>query len=130
MGSGIFGLYLPGSLSFLPPPIDWRWMGDEAGSACSWVTDTERLLHDTLALVKQNIPHSIRVSLKREENLAHILLASSTLSHPFCVLFLQLLSWGSADVPMLLVEVTRAWEAAATAEVARVLAVLAVETST
>jgi hypothetical protein len=68
-------------------------------------------------------------SEKREKSCSHSS-GSSTLSHPFYVLFLQLLSWGSADVPMLLVEVTRAWEAAAIAEAARVLAVLAVETST
>jgi hypothetical protein len=55
-------------------------------------------------------------------------MASSTLSHPSCVLFPQLLSWGSMDVPALLAEVTRAREAATAAEVARVATVLAVET--
>jgi hypothetical protein len=51
-------------------------------------TTIERLLHDTLASVDQNIPRLIQGSLKREENLARILLASSTLSHPSCVFFL------------------------------------------
>jgi hypothetical protein len=42
----------------------------------------ERLLHEMPALVDRNILRLIRVSLKREENLACMLLASSTLSHP------------------------------------------------
>jgi hypothetical protein len=46
-----------------------------------------------------------------------------------CVLSLQLLSRRSADVPVLLVEVTRAREAAAAVEAARVTTVLAAETS-
>jgi hypothetical protein len=57
-------------------------VGDEAASACSQVTTVERLLHDTLASVDQNILRPIQVSLKREENLACITLASYTLSSP------------------------------------------------
>jgi hypothetical protein len=34
-GLGISGLYLLGSPSFLPPPINWRQVGDEAESTCS-----------------------------------------------------------------------------------------------
>jgi hypothetical protein len=44
-------------------------------------------------------------------------------------LFLQLLSRGSADVRALLVAVTRSWEAATTIEAARIVAMLATETS-
>jgi hypothetical protein len=46
-----------------------------------------------------------------------------------CVLSLQLLSWGSSDVPALLVEVTWAWEAAIAMEAARIAVVLAAKTS-
>jgi hypothetical protein len=42
----------------------------------------ERLLHEMPASVDWNILRLIRVSLKREENLACMLLASSTISHP------------------------------------------------
>jgi class 3 adenylate cyclase len=56
-------------------------------------------------------------------------MTSSILSHFSYVLFLQLLSRGSTDVPMLVVEVTRVLEAAADAEVARVMAMLAAKTS-
>jgi hypothetical protein len=64
-----------------PQPINYRHVGDEAESSCLRVTSVEMLLHDTLASVDQNILHPIQVSLKREENLARKLLASSTLSH-------------------------------------------------
>jgi hypothetical protein len=46
-----------------------------------------------------------------------------------CVLFPQLLSWGSVDVPALLEEVTQAREATTTLEATRVAAILAVDTS-
>jgi hypothetical protein len=49
---------------------------------------------------------------------------------PSCVMFMQLLSWGNTNRPALLVEGTREREAAATAEAARVMVVLAIETST
>jgi hypothetical protein len=48
---------------------------------------------------------SIRVSLKKRENLACMTLAFSMPSHPSCFLFLQLSSPGSADVLALLAEV-------------------------
>jgi hypothetical protein len=51
-------------------------------------------------------------------------MASFTLFHSSCVLFPHLLSQGSADVPALLAEETRAQE------VTRVMAMLVVETST
>jgi hypothetical protein len=35
MGLGVSGLYLPGSPSAPPPPINWRRVEDEAESACS-----------------------------------------------------------------------------------------------
>jgi hypothetical protein len=50
-------------------------------------------------------------------------MTSFMLSHFSCVLFMQLLSRGSADVPALLVEMARAREAATTIEVARVAAI-------
>jgi hypothetical protein len=40
---------------FLPLPIDWRWVEDKAEFMCSQVAITERLLHETLALVGCNI---------------------------------------------------------------------------
>jgi hypothetical protein len=48
-------MYMLGSPGFLLLPINWRWVGDEAESACSWVTIAERLLHDMLVSVNQNI---------------------------------------------------------------------------
>jgi hypothetical protein len=57
-------------------------------------------------------------------------MASSTLFHFSCVLFMQLLSQGSTDVPAQLAEVTRVQEAAAAAEATHVVAMLATETST
>jgi hypothetical protein len=75
-------LYQPGSPSFPPSLINWRWVEDVAKSTYSQVTTTETLLHDTLASVDQNILRPIRVSLKREQNLARIPLTSSTPSHP------------------------------------------------
>jgi hypothetical protein len=48
---------------------------------------------------------------------------------PSSVLFLQLLSQGSTDVPMLQAEVTEEREAAVATEAVRVMAVLAAETS-
>jgi hypothetical protein len=50
-------------------------------------------------------------------------MTSFMLSHFSYVLFMQLLSQGSADVPALLVEMARAREAATTIEVARVAAI-------
>jgi hypothetical protein len=63
------------------------------------------------------------------ENHARIPLASYILFHPSYVLFLQLLSRVNMDVPELLAEVTRAREAATTAEAACIVAMLVVETS-
>jgi hypothetical protein len=48
---GVSGLLLQDSPGFLPPPIDWRWVGDEAEFMCSQVATAERLLHETVALV-------------------------------------------------------------------------------
>jgi hypothetical protein len=64
-GLGVSGLYMSGFSGFPPPPINWRRVGDEAESVCSRVAITERLLHETLVSVIQNILHLIRVSLKK-----------------------------------------------------------------
>jgi hypothetical protein len=128
-GPGVSRLYLPGSASFLPPPINWRQLGDETEFVCSWVTTTERLLHDMLASVNQNIPRPIWVSPKREENLVCIPLASYTLSHPLMCFVSIALVPGSADVPALLAEVTQSWEAATALEATHVMVVHATETS-
>jgi hypothetical protein len=69
----------PWSLGVVGPRVSGL---SEAKSACSWVAATDRLLHDMLASIDQNILRPIRVSLKREENLACIPLASSMLPHP------------------------------------------------
>jgi hypothetical protein len=66
MGPGISGLYLRGSPSSLPLPINLRWVWDEVESECLQVIVVERLLHETLASVHRNILRLIRVSLKRE----------------------------------------------------------------
>jgi hypothetical protein len=56
-------------------------------------------------------------------------MASFMLSHFSYVLFLQLLSLGGEDVSTLLVEVTRVWETSIVVEAARVMEMLAAETS-
>jgi hypothetical protein len=56
-------------------------------------------------------------------------MTSSTLFYSSCVLFPQLLSQSSVDVPTLLAEVIRVQEVATATEVARVAVMLAVETS-
>jgi hypothetical protein len=90
----VSGLYLPRFPSFPPPPSNWWRVGDEAESTCSWVATIERWLHDMLASVNQNILRLIRVSLKREENLARMPLASSMLSHPLlCFVSATLVLW-------------------------------------
>jgi hypothetical protein len=35
MNLGVFGLYLLSSLGSPPPPINYRWVEDDAESACS-----------------------------------------------------------------------------------------------
>jgi hypothetical protein len=52
------------------PPINWRRLGDEVESACSQVTTVERLLHETLTSVHQNILCPIWVSPRREQVLS------------------------------------------------------------
>jgi hypothetical protein len=63
---GVSELLLLGSRGFLHLPIDWIQVEDNAAFVCSQVTDVERLLHETLALVGRNILRSIQVSLKKE----------------------------------------------------------------
>jgi hypothetical protein len=67
-------------------------------------------------------------SVKREKILLVCLWLPPCSLIPSCILFLQLLSRGSADVPTLLAEVTREWEAAAAAEATRTAVVLAAKT--
>jgi hypothetical protein len=66
VGLGVSALLLPTSPSFPPLPTDWRWVEDNAEFACPLVATVERLLHETLASVSQNILHPIWVSLKNE----------------------------------------------------------------
>jgi hypothetical protein len=82
-----------------------------------------------LASVGQNIPRLIWASLKKERKSCLRASLPPRSLFPSCVLFLQILSQGSADVPALLVEVTPVREAAAAAEAAHVTAALVVETS-
>jgi hypothetical protein len=56
---GVSELLLLGSRGFLHLPIDWIQVEDHAAFVCSQVTDVERLLHETLALVGRNILRSI-----------------------------------------------------------------------
>jgi hypothetical protein len=57
-------------------------------------------------------------------------MAFGALYHSSCILFPQLLSQGSVDVPVLLAKVTWAQEVATATEATRVTAMLAAETST
>jgi hypothetical protein len=66
-GPGVFRLLLSGFSGFPPTHIDWRRVDEGAEFACSQVTMTEVLLHETLPSVGQNILRSIRVSLKKVE---------------------------------------------------------------
>jgi hypothetical protein len=66
---------------------------------------------------------------KKREKLACVPLASFKPSHIVMPLFLQHLSWGSADVPALQVEETLAWEAAAAMKAALITVVLTAKTS-
>jgi hypothetical protein len=52
-------LYLLSSPNSASPPINWRRVKSEAELACSQVTTTEWLLHQTLASVYCNILHSV-----------------------------------------------------------------------
>jgi hypothetical protein len=76
----------------------------------------ERLLHETLALVDQNILHLIWVGLKREKKPPARLWLPSCILIPSCILFLHLLSPSSADILVLQVEVTWAHEAVLAAQ--------------
>jgi hypothetical protein len=52
-------------------------------------------------------------------------MASSMLSNFSCILFSQLLSQDNVDVPALLTEVARVWEAATAVKAARAVTMLA-----
>jgi hypothetical protein len=66
-GPGMSGLCLSDPPGFSPLPINRRRVGDDAESACSQVAVAERLLHEMLSSVHQNILCLIRVSLGREK---------------------------------------------------------------
>jgi hypothetical protein len=85
---GVSRLILLGSPNFLPPPINWRRVEDNAEFACSQVTTAERLLYKTLALVSRNILHPIQVSLKKRVKLVCAPLAFFNPSHPLLCSFL------------------------------------------
>jgi hypothetical protein len=91
-GLGVSGLLLPGSPSFPPPPIDWRRVGDEVEFACSQVASAERLLHETLASVDQNILRPIRVSLKKRKNCQCASGFLHAFSSPLALVFVALVS--------------------------------------
>jgi hypothetical protein len=55
VGPGVSGLFLSGSPGSSSPPINWRRVKYEAESACLHVAAAERLLHEMLASVHQNI---------------------------------------------------------------------------
>jgi hypothetical protein len=104
-------------------------VGDEAKSASSQVTTTERVLHEMLALVDQNILCLIWDGPKRVKKLPMHLWLPSCIIIPSCILFLQLLPLGSVDKPALQAEVIREWEASTIAKAARITVVLVVDTS-
>jgi hypothetical protein len=121
---------LAGFSRLFVPPIILRWVEDEVESACSQVPTAERLLHETLASVHRNILCLVWVSLRREIGscpYSNGFLHASSFSY---ILFLQLLSQGSTDVPVLLAEVARAREVATAVEATRAVAMLTAEAST
>jgi hypothetical protein len=63
---GVSGLLPPGSPNFPSLPINWRQVEDNAAFTCLYLTDAERMLHETLASVGWNILRPIWVSLKKE----------------------------------------------------------------
>jgi hypothetical protein len=78
-------------LSWLSAPhINWRSVGDEAESVCLQVAAMERLLHEMLASVHQNILHPIWVSLKRETSCPHSSGSLCALSSLQCFVFVAL----------------------------------------
>jgi hypothetical protein len=103
----------------------FKILGCDIESACSHVAVMERLLHETLASVGQNILRPIRVSLQKERK--SCLCASGflhTFSSPPVLCFCNFYPRAA-----LLAEVTQAREAAVATEAARVTAVFVVETS-
>jgi hypothetical protein len=66
---GVSELLLPGSPSFPPPPIDWRWVGNDAEFTCSRFATMERLLQKMLASVNRNILRPIWVSMTKERKI-------------------------------------------------------------
>jgi hypothetical protein len=89
-----------------------------------------RLLQEILASVGRHKLRPIQVSLKMRGKLACMPLTFFIKpSHPLLCLFLQHLSWGSADTPALQAKVTRAREVAVAAEATRIMSVLVVDTS-
>jgi hypothetical protein len=81
-GLVVSGLLLAGSPNILPPPIDWRRVGDNVEVTCSWVAAVEKLLHEMQASIDGNILRLIRVCLKKERKIcpcaSHFLQALSS----------------------------------------------------
>jgi hypothetical protein len=80
--------------------------GDEVEFACSQVVTTERLRHETLALVDRNILRSIRVGLKKRKKTASAPLASFMHSHPLLCFVSATPVPGQRECSALQVEVT------------------------
>jgi hypothetical protein len=92
----------------------------ETDLVCSQVASVERLLHQTLASIHLNILCPVQVSLGKKNEKNHPRIPNGFLYAYllFCVMFLQLLSQGSADVIILWAEVSWARGAIAAAEAA------------
>jgi hypothetical protein len=65
VGPGVSDLLLLGSLGLPPSCIEWRRVEGDAELGYSPVADVEKLLHDTLASISQNILRPLWVSLKK-----------------------------------------------------------------
>jgi hypothetical protein len=96
---------------WLQVPRQRRRVEGDAELACPPAFDVGRSLPDTLALANWNTLHPFQVSLKeRKRKLACAPLAPFEFPHFFPSLFLQRLSWGSADMLASPTELTQAWE--------------------
>jgi hypothetical protein len=79
--------------------------------ACWQATDAGRSLPNTSALADRNTLHSFQFSLKRRKRkLSYASLALFEFAHFFPSLFLQRLSWGSANTIASPIELTQARE--------------------
>jgi hypothetical protein len=97
----------PSSPSSASSPVSWGRVENEAELACSQVTTTERMLHDTLVSVHGNIIRLVHFNLRKRKT-------NNPVRTPFVFLRAhlpspciapQLLSWGSVDASVLQAEV-------------------------